>query len=149
MKLWLPPTGEDLRKLAYYDLHPVGVERRRADTLLFAARRSRRIEGFATLPPSEAYERLLAFPGIGPWTAAHVVSAAHGDPDAVPVGDYHFPNHVVFTLTGRARGDDDEMLALLEPFRPYRGRVLAAILRAGPGAPRFGPKLSVRDIRSM
>ena len=56
-KLWLPPTGEELRKLAYYDLHPVGVERRRADTLLFAARRSRRIE---SSPPSRRAKRTSA-----------------------------------------------------------------------------------------
>ena len=28
---------------------------------------------------------------------------AYGDPDAVTVGDYHLPNHVVYALTGAAR----------------------------------------------
>ncbi len=146
-KLRIPPSAERLRALAYYDLHTVGIERKRADTLLFAARRARRIESFAALDPIEAHARLLAFPGIGPWTAGLVVSAVHGDTDALPVGDYHVPNQVAYALAGEPRADDERMLALLEPFRPHRGRVLAAILRGGPGAPRYGPRLSVRDIR--
>lgn len=146
-KLWVPPSGERLRALAYYDLHTVGIERKRADTILFAARRARRLESFAGLAPGDAHDRLLAFPGIGPWTAGLVVSAVHGDADALPVGDYHVPNHVAYALAGEPRADDARMLALLEPFRPHRGRVLAAILRGGPPAPRYGPRLSVRDIR--
>lgn len=146
-KLWIPPSAERLRALAYYDLHTVGIERKRADTILFAARRAKRLETFAALDPVEAHTRLLAFPGIGPWTAGLVTSAVHGDTDALPVGDYHIPNHVAFALAGEPRADDARMLELLEPFRPHRGRVLAAILSGGPPPPRYGPRLSVRDIR--
>lgn len=146
-KLWLPPTPEALRASSYADLHLSGIERRRAETLLFVARRARRLETLAREEPREVHARLLAFPGIGPWTAGLVTSTVHGDPDALPVGDYHIKNHVAFTLAGEARADDARMLALLEPFRPHRGRVLAAILTHGAAAPRFGPRLSVRDIR--
>lgn len=146
-KLWLPPPPDALRGLRYADFHPSGIERRRAETLRFVARRARRLEALADEDPREVHARLLAFPGIGPWTAGLVTSTVHGDPDALPVGDYHIKNHVAFTLAGEARADDARMLALLEPFRPYRGRVLAAILAHGAAAPRFGPRLSVRDIR--
>jgi 3-methyladenine DNA glycosylase/8-oxoguanine DNA glycosylase len=147
-KLWLAPTAERLLAMADYDFHPLGVEQRRAQTILFAARRARRLEALAESDPGTAFERLVAFPGIGPWTAALVTSAVHGDVDAVPVGDFHIPHHVVHALTGEARGSDDQMLELLEPFRPFRGRALAAILRGTPGPPRFGPRLSERDIRN-
>lgn len=146
-KLWIAPTAERLSALSYFDFHPLGIERRRAETILFAARRAKRLEALAHEEPHLVRKRLLAFPGIGEWTAALVTSTVHGDTDAVPVGDYHFKNHVAFTLAGEARADDARMLELLEPFRPHRGRVLAAILREGESAPRFGPRLSIRDIR--
>src|SRR5690606_517488 len=139
--------AERVRELSYFDFHPLGIERRRAETMLFAARRARRLEALAHEEPARVHARLLAFPGIGEWTAGLVTSAVHGDADALPVGDYHIKNHVAFTLAGEARADDARMLALLEPFRPHRGRVLAAILAHGRSAPRFGPRLSVRDIR--
>ena len=147
-KLWIAPEAERVRELSYFDFHPLGVERRRAETMLFAARRWRRLEALAHEEPALAHARLLAFPGIGEWTAGLVTSGVHGDVDALPVGDYHIKNHVAFTLAGEARADDARMLSLLEPFRPFRGRVLAAILAHGSSAPRFGPRLSVRDIRS-
>lgn len=146
-KLWIAPSAERLRELSYFDFHPLGIERRRAETILFAVRRARRLEALAHEDPRIVRERLLAFPGIGEWTAALVTAAVHGDTDAVPVGDYHFKNHVAFTLAGEARADDARMVELLEPFRPHRGRALAAILAHGESAPRFGPRLSVRDIR--
>ncbi|HEY8431971.1 MAG TPA: hypothetical protein VIL20_26520, partial [Sandaracinaceae bacterium] len=147
-KLWLLPSPERLRALAYYDLHSIGLERRRAETILFAVRRANRLESLAALEPREAHAKLVALPGVGPWTAGLVISAVHGDPDALPIGDYHVPNHVAYALAGEPRADDARMLELLEPFRPYRGRALAAILRGGPGAPRYGPRLPVRDIRN-
>lgn len=147
--LWLPPSPARLAELAYFDLHEVNLERKRAEVILGIARRATRLETFADLPASEVRSRLLAMPGIGPWSAALVVSAVHGDTDQVPLGDYHIANHVVHALTGRARGTDDEMLELLEPFRPHRGRALAAILREGPSAPRFGPRMPDRDIRKL
>ena len=30
-----------------------------------------------------------------------------GDPDAVPIADYHLPNWVAWNLVGEARADDD------------------------------------------
>ena len=40
----------------------------------------------------------------------------------------------------RPRGTDDEMVALLEPFRGQRGRVLRLLLLDGNAAPKFGPR---------
>ena len=59
--------------------------------------------------------RLRLVPGVGEWTAAETAQRAFGHPDAVSVGDYHIKNWVTFALTGRPRGTDEQMVALLAP----------------------------------
>ncbi len=103
--------------LRYEDLHPFGVERARASTVIEAARRMGRLGAITGLGFEDGYRRLGAVRGIGPWTAGIVMGAACGDPDAVPIGDYHLPNLVAWVLAGEPRADDDRMLALLEPYR--------------------------------
>ncbi|MFK7985752.1 MAG: DNA-3-methyladenine glycosylase [Sandaracinaceae bacterium] len=147
--LWLPPTAAQLRRLAYQDFHPFGVERKRAMIILSVVRRAKTLERLATADPELAWSRLNAFHGIGPWTAANVLSGARGDADLVPVGDYHFCHMVVHAFTGKDRGSDDEMMELLAPFAPHRGRVVAMLMAAGVSAPRFGPRMPVRDIRKQ
>ena len=92
----------------------------------------------------EAAARLAAYPGVGPWTVAKTLVVSHGDPDQVEVGDFHVKHIVVHHLTGRPRGSDEEMLALLEPFRPHRGRVIRLLHTLG-HEPKFGPKVRARD----
>ena len=87
---------------------------------------------------------LLAFPGVGPWTAAETRIRAFGDPDAVSIGDFHLPHHVGYALAG-ARTDDDGMLELLEPWRGHRQRVIRLIMAAGAGEPRRAPRLHEED----
>ncbi len=142
----LLPAPEKLAAAAYYDLHPLGLERKRAETLLRAARWHGRIQQTADLSSAEASRFLQRLPGIGKWTAATTVAVSHGDADAVAVGDYHLKNVVAWHLEGRPRGTDDEMMELLEPFRPHRGRVVRLLEKAGP-APRFGPGMPLRDFR--
>lgn len=133
----LPPSPELLARLPYFRLHPLGVERRRADTIARAARAASRLEAGAPL-------RGIA--GVGPWTEAEVRSAALGDADAVSVGDYHLPHLVSWALAGRRRGSDEEMLDLLEPYRPHRGRVLRLLELSGAGPPRRGPRMPLRRL---
>lgn len=143
--IMLPPSAERLASLPYFELHPLGIEQRRAGTLIGAASRADRIEEIGSMPKQDAYRRLAAFPGIGPWTAANVMSVAGGDADAVPIGDYHLPNVVSWALAGEPRGDDDRMLELLEPYRGHRGRVLRILKFSGFKAPAFGPRMAVRE----
>ena len=140
------PDPDRLASLAYYDLHPLGLEQKRAETLLRAARWHRRIQETADLPSRQAREFLERLPGIGRWTSAKTVAVSHGDADAVAVGDFHLKNVVAWHLAGRPRGTDEEMLELLEPFRPHRGRVLRLLQKAG-HAPKFGPRMPIRDFR--
>ena len=113
------------------------------------ARRAKRIEEISAMDRAAAYERLYAIRGIGPWTAGHVMGVAWGDRDAVPVGDFHLPNSVSWLLAGEPRADDDRMLELLEPYRPHRRRVVVLIKRGHVGAPKYGPKSPVQDIRAQ
>jgi 3-methyladenine DNA glycosylase/8-oxoguanine DNA glycosylase len=84
--------------------------------------------------------------GVGPWTAALVAGEALGDPDAVPLGDYHLPHTVAWALAGEPRASDERMLDLLEPYRGQRDRVVRLLLAAGAHAPRFGPRRAIEPI---
>jgi 3-methyladenine DNA glycosylase/8-oxoguanine DNA glycosylase len=136
----LPPSPALLARLPYFRLHPFGVERRRAETLIRAAAAAARLEAGAPLQ---------AIAGVGPWTEAEVRATAGGDADAVSVGDYHLPHMVSWALAGRRRGSDEEMLELLEPYRPHRGRVLRLLELAGVGPPRRGPRLPLRRLAQI
>jgi 3-methyladenine DNA glycosylase/8-oxoguanine DNA glycosylase len=148
-RLRLPPSPEALARTPYPAFHPLGIERRRADTLRAAASRAVRLEETVGMPLPQAYRRIQAFPGVGPWSAARVAMVALGDADAVPLGDYHFPHMVAWAFTGRPRGTDEQMLELLEPFAGHRGRVLRLLLAAGVSAPRYGPRMSLRSIERI
>jgi 3-methyladenine DNA glycosylase/8-oxoguanine DNA glycosylase len=142
----LPPEASVLARLAYFAFHPLGLERRRAEVVVRAARLAPRLEG----APQADVERLLAAtPGIGPWTIAETTRLAHGDPDAVSVGDYHIPNLVAWALAGEPRADDARMLELLEPYRGQRGRVQRLLEASGIRAPRYGPRLAPRRIADL
>lgn len=143
LALVLPPDPAAVASTAYWVFHPFGVEQRRTQALLQAARVAAALERCAGA--AEATTRLTALPGIGPWTAAETVRFTYGDADAVSVGDYHIPNTVAFALAGEARGTDERMLELLEPFRGHRGRVCDLLAMGGITAPKFGPRMPLRS----
>jgi len=147
--LLLPPAAAVLAALPYYALHPLGVERRRAETLRRACAQAVELERIVDLDHEAARARLMTIPGIGPWTAAEVAVRALGDPDAVSVGDFHLPNLVSFALAGEPRGDDARMLELLEPYRGHRARVIRLLEVSGLQAPRYGPRYAPRSIAGM
>jgi 3-methyladenine DNA glycosylase/8-oxoguanine DNA glycosylase len=147
--LRLCPTSDRLARLPYFELHPAGIERRRAEVIRRVADRADWLEAAGGLPPEEARGRLMRIPGVGPWTAAETVRSAFGDPDAVSVGDAHIPHLVSWALAGEARGDDARMLELLEPYRGQRARVVGLLELAGLTAPRFGPRMRPRSIAAL
>ncbi|HVA85671.1 MAG TPA: hypothetical protein VNF73_05035 [Candidatus Saccharimonadales bacterium] len=142
----LPPSPATLAALPYYAFHPLGVERRRTETLKRATARAAELETLIDGPHERAYARLLAIPGVGPWTAAEVVVRAFGDPDAVSVGDFHLPSLVSWALAREPRADDARMLELLEPYHGHRARVVRLLEASGIRAPRHGPRLEPRSI---
>lgn len=147
--LRLPPEPQRVATLPSWDYHRLGVERQRADTLRRAARVAGRLEETAAMPRQAAMDRLRAVRGIGVWTAESVAAIAFGDADAVPLGDYHLPDMVSWALAGEPRGTDDRMLALLEPYRGHRGRVIRLLFAGRVHPPRFGPRMPLRSIAHM
>jgi 3-methyladenine DNA glycosylase/8-oxoguanine DNA glycosylase len=120
------------------------VERKRSNAIKTSALHARRLEETAHMPIADANARLAALPGIGAWTVAEVAKQALGDSDAVSVGDYHLKNLVAWNLAGKPRGTDSEMLELLEPYRPFRGRVVSLLQRGGAAQPKYGPRLNIQ-----
>jgi 3-methyladenine DNA glycosylase/8-oxoguanine DNA glycosylase len=165
------PDPGTWRRIPSWEWHRAGVEGVRAETIIRAASVADSLERLLTLGHEEADRRLRTLPGIGLWTSAEARQRAAGDPDAVSVGDYHLKNVVGWALAGKDRSTDEEMLALLEPFRGHRHRVTRLIgLSRGNGAgaggpaaggrpgtarygaggpPRRGPRMSVRDYRGF
>lgn len=147
--LRLLPAPAVLAAIPYHEMHPIGIERRRAELIRTVAARAARFEEIVDLPLADAYARLTALPGIGPWTAAEVAIRALGDPDAVSVGDYHLPSLVSYALAGERRGTDARMLELLEPYRGQRARVIRLLEASGIRPAPRGPRMQPRSIAAI
>lgn len=135
----LPPDPEVLAAQPSWWFHRLGVERKRAETLIEVARHFDRLWEWSLLSSQVAQPLLRKLRGVGEWTATSVAGTVFGDPDSPIVGDFHMPNAVAWHLVGQARADDVVMLELLQPFAGHRGRVQAALVRLG-SAPAFGPR---------
>jgi 3-methyladenine DNA glycosylase/8-oxoguanine DNA glycosylase len=147
--LRLVPEPAVMAALPYYALHSVGLEQRRARTLILSAERAASLEEAVAMEPAAALARLRSVPGIGAWTAAEVARPAFGDPDAVSLGDFHVPDMVCWALAGEPRGDDERMLELLEPYRGQRARVVRLIEAGGVRPPKYGPRLAPQRIEDL
>ena len=139
---WILPSPERVADMGYSDLHPCGVERKRAEIILRAAREMPRLDRLTERTPEQVAARLERIRGIGPWTTAMITATAMGNADAVPVGDYHLPNTVAWHLAAEERADDARMLELLEPWKGHRCRVIR-LAKSNGSAPKRGPRLSL------
>ena len=137
--LRLPPDHERVAGTPTWWFHQHGVERSRATTLVTIARHARRLAEVVDLPLPEAYGRMRAVRGLGPWTVNGVARYALGDPDAIVIGDFWISHAVCSYFTGRPRGSDEEMLALVERWTGQRGRVERLIHLSGHRVQRFAP----------
>jgi 3-methyladenine DNA glycosylase/8-oxoguanine DNA glycosylase len=138
--LLLPPRPDVLAGRPAWWFHPLGIEAKRARALAEVGRLADRLWDWVALPRDELVARLGMVRGIGPWTIGSVLGPVCGDDDAVPVGDYHIPSMVAWNLAAEPRADDSRMLALLQPFRGVRGRVIRLLGWAGRRPPAFGPR---------
>ena len=128
---WHWPRATALGALPVWDLRRCGVSGRMTTALHAAAVEDARLER-ARHDWQVLDGRLLALPGVGPWTSGEC-RLRLGDPDAVSVGDYHLPTTVGYALAG-PDGDGPEgtwtdagMLALLAPYAGQRGRVIRLV----------------------
>lgn len=144
--LLLPPSPDRLAAIPSYEYHRIGIERRRADTLRGAPRSTIDLHELVDRPLAEAMHLLHTLPGIGPWTTSSLSAVTWGHPDTVIVGDSGIPSLVSWMLTNQRTSNDDEMLALLEPFRPHRYRVIQLAFASGRHPPRRQPHRRRPDI---
>jgi 3-methyladenine DNA glycosylase/8-oxoguanine DNA glycosylase len=142
----VPPTPLALRSVTSWDWHRLGVDLHRQTAIRAAASVAHQLERSTA---STVLPRLRSVPGVGEWTAAETAQRAFGHPDAISVGDYHLKHWVTYALTGRARGTDDDMVRLLEPWAGQRQRVVRLIELSGLAAPKFGPRFAPNDIRAI
>lgn len=143
------PAAATLKRIPDWDWHQIGLDGRRRQTLRAAAQVAHRLNECGSLDIETSARRLRSLPGIGEWTVAETLQRSHGAPDLISVGDYHLSNVVGYLFTGEPRTDDAGLVALLEPYRPHRQRVVRLVWAAGFGAPRYGARKAVRDFRQM
>lgn len=100
--------------VAEADLDGLGMPRRRAATvgLLATALAEGRIDLGDGCDRDDARARLLALPGVGPWTADYILLRAVGDPDALPATD--------LVLRQRALERGIDLAVDPEAWRPWR-----------------------------
>ncbi|HCH63741.1 MAG: DNA-3-methyladenine glycosylase [Deltaproteobacteria bacterium] len=146
-ELMLPPEPARAARIPSHAFTRMGIQRKMADTIREVASRHRALERAAESRSPEALDALLQrIRGIGPWTTGMTLGLYRGHADAVILADFHLPNTVSYALTGTPRATDAQMLALLEPFRPHRMRVVRWIHAAGISAPRRGPRMAAQPL---
>jgi 3-methyladenine DNA glycosylase/8-oxoguanine DNA glycosylase len=139
--LLLPLPPREWLRLGTDDFRRAGVDPERANRLRAAARAARSVDATFEQDLPAARSTLGQVPGCGPWTLGMVLGFGLADPDAVVTGDLHLPSAVARALVGEARADDERMLALLEPYRGHRFRLVrlllaADVIRLGRSGPR-------------
>ncbi|MFE9539052.1 DNA-3-methyladenine glycosylase family protein [Streptomyces sp. NPDC006691] len=144
--MYVMPDARTWALIPSWEWHRAGVDSKRSDTVMRAVRVARRMEEAATMDQYKAAERLQLIPGIGPWTAAETLQRAIGAADLVTVGDFHLPGIIGHALGGNRHADDDEMLALLEPYAGQRHRAARLILLSGRTPARRAPRLQPNNI---
>ena len=96
-------------------MQKIGLTRARATTIqkLAAAVASGRIDLGGLVSSAARRERLLALPGIGPWTVDYLEMRAFRQPDAFPAGDLAVRKALGITTS-------DAALETAERWRPWR-----------------------------
>jgi DNA-3-methyladenine glycosylase II len=85
------------------------------------------LAALADLPADDAHAALTAVHGIGPWTADIYLLTCLGHADAWPAGDLALQEAARLAFALDARPAAKAMVALAEPWRPWRG-VAARVL---------------------
>jgi AraC family transcriptional regulator of adaptative response / DNA-3-methyladenine glycosylase II len=110
-------------RLAEADVAAIGIPARRAETIRALAREVAfgRLDLGPAASLEEAVRRLVAIPGIGPWTAEAIALRSLGEPDAFPAGDLGLRKALAGggALPGLAAVE-----ARARPWRPWRGYAL-------------------------
>ncbi len=127
-------TAQTLAGSELDDIAAIGMPRSRAATIRVLARFA--ADGGLRMPPGtscdDAIAKLVALPGIGPWTAHYVAMRALRHPDAFPAGDLGLRK--AFGRLSNATGAEDPAIpseAALDRYaqrwRPWRAYAAATL----------------------
>ena len=130
-RAWVLPAPERVAEMGYYEFHPLGVEKKRADILLRVAREFPRIErSLGAEPTPEALQsRLRHVRGIGVWTAEIYAKFSLGRADAFAAGDLALQESARRLFELEDRPTERELRKMAEAWSPWRS-VAARILWA-------------------
>jgi len=111
----LPPTAEAVAVAGEARLARIGMPGTWARTLIALANAvlSGELPLTRGADPEEVRDRMLALPGVGPWTANLVAMRVLGAPDAFPAGD-------LGVMRALGTGSAQEAEARAESWRPWR-----------------------------
>jgi len=130
LPLLVPPCPEDWLALRQPGARALGIDAHRWRALQHAARAANEVA-------SRAHDRaaledfVMRLPGTGHWTTGLLRGLGTGDADAIVLGDVHLPHDISALFTDVPMGSDEKMVALLEPFRPHRFRLVRALMGSG------------------
>lgn len=120
-----PPTPEVIAAAPVAELRALGLTQARAETLRTLAYAV--LEGtvrFDAPDPEETIARLIALPGIGPWTAHYLAMRALSWPDAFPAGDLGVKKALGLTA-------ERAIVARAERWRPWRAYAVMHLWHLG------------------
>ena len=143
--LSVPPSAKALAQLATHQYVECSVLPQHGRRIVELAKRAAKLErvwngGAGDDAVARTTTLLTKLRGIGPWTIGHIQGCGMAYSDAVTPGDYSLPHHVAHFFIGKERSNDEEMLQLLEPYRPFRFYVLALLQKGSKPPPRRGPR---------
>ena len=118
------PTPGRLLRLTDHDMAQVGLSRQKmrfARSLAEAVKRKTLdLEALETMEDDAALAALTAIDGIGPWTAEVYLLFSLGRPDIMPAGDLALLVAAQRLKKLEARPRPRDLIALAEPWRPWR-----------------------------
>lgn len=139
------PDPQRLTQISVEELRRIGFSARKAQYSLELARRAveGELDAIADLPHEEARARLVAFNGIGPWTADGALLIAFGYPDVLVSGDLVLRKAVQRAYGLDAMPTEQEVETLGERWRPHRtlaaGYLFESMMGAKPEVSGFSP----------
>jgi DNA-3-methyladenine glycosylase II len=133
--LWVFPTPQVLAAATLEELRSIGLTRQKADYIKTLAVRIASgeldLNRLKSMSDAAAKETIIEWRGFGAWSADYMLVRGLARPDAVPYGDIAIRDVVGKYLGDGSRVASEDVDALLEPFRPWRGLLVFYLLAHG------------------
>jgi len=126
------PRPEDLAHLQPADLRPLGYSGNKARSMIGVARAivegQLDLEELTQLDNAECFERLVAIPGVGRWTAEYVLLRGLGRTNIFPGDDVGARNNLERWLRLRRKLDYERVQQVLRKWKGYGGLIFLHLL---------------------